>query len=81
MATSPIGILGDFRMLPEISAAPAPSFSLVEVVCACTFPPDAICISLCFKVPALLPRKEENGVKGFISQASQAAGLSGFICY
>lgn len=77
MAISSIGILGDFGMLPGFSAAP--SFSSVEVVC--TFPPDAICILLCFEVPALPTRKEVNGVKEFTSGASQAPGLSGFICF
>lgn len=45
------------------------------------FPPATICILLHFKVLVLPPRKETNGVKEFTSQASEAAGLSGFICY
>ena len=57
---------------------PFPRWSLR--VCVRAFPPGTICISLCFKVPALPPRKEINGVKLFTSRASEAAGPSGFIC-
>lgn len=45
------------------------------------FPPGTICILLHFKVPLLPLRKETSGVKEFTSQASKAAGLSGFMCY
>lgn len=37
--------------------------------CGRAFPPRTICISLCFKVPALPPRKEINSVKEFTSRA------------